>query len=305
MFFKQAIFYRITERLEVGAEELAAALAAKAFREPAETEAATYGFVEPLPRVDGLVQSAGPAMLIAARHAKRDLPKAVVDKALAEKIEQIQQEEKRKVYKAEKDRLRDDVTVALLPRAFVKYKTIHAYIVDNLIVIQSGTYSAAEDFLSALREALGSLQVRPVSSKVQPSSVMTSWLVQQTAGNGFFVLSDCELVDTGEDAGVVRCKNQDLGDMSERLLGGEEGDARIVTKLALAWEDKLTFTLAHDLTLKGIKFGDLLEEQAGADGGDDDAGIAIASIAIAAGTFGELLPRLLLAFGGEQLPEGE
>jgi len=43
-------------------------------------------------------------------------------------------------------------------------------------------------------------------------------------------------------------------------------------KLSLAWEDKLSFVLDDKLVIKGLKFEDLLQEQAAQDGGDDDLG---------------------------------
>ncbi|MGV7910190.1 recombination-associated protein RdgC, partial [Mycobacterium kansasii] len=80
----------------------------------------------------------------------------------------------------------------------------------GLIIVNESSAKKAEDLLSTLREAVGSLPVRPIAVKVAPSATLTDWLKNQQASEGFFVLDNCELSDTHEEGGTVRCKRQDL-----------------------------------------------------------------------------------------------
>ncbi|WVM94548.1 recombination-associated protein RdgC [Halopseudomonas pachastrellae] len=66
---------------------------------------------------------------------------------------------------------------------------------------------------------------------------------------------DCELRDTSEDGGVVRCKRQDLAsdEIQLHLSAGKQ-----VSQLMLQWQEKLSFSLDDKLTLKRVKFEDLL-----------------------------------------------
>ncbi|MGV8287284.1 recombination-associated protein RdgC, partial [Pseudomonas aeruginosa] len=69
----------------------------------------------------------------------------------------------------------------------------------------------------------------------------------QEAAVDFHVLDECELRDTHEDGGVVRCKRQDLTseEIQLHLTAG-----KLVTQLSLAWSDKLSFVLDDKLAVK-------------------------------------------------------
>ena len=143
--------------------------------------------------------------------------------------------------------------------------------------------------------------ISPTSVKIAPTATLTDWLKNQSAAEGFFVLDECELRDTHEDGGVVRCKRQDLGsaEIQNHLEAG-----MLVTKLSVAWEDKLSLLIDDKLALKRLRFEDLLQDQAAEDGGDDAQGQLDASFTLMMLTFVEFLPQLIEALGGEELPQG-
>ncbi|CRQ78745.1 Recombination-associated protein RdgC [Pseudomonas aeruginosa] len=115
------------------------------------------------------------------------------------------------------------------------------------------------------------------------------------------MLDECELRDTHEDGGVVRCKRQDLTseEIQLHLTAG-----KLVTQLSLAWSDKLSFVLDDKLAVKRLRFEDLLQEQAEKDGGEDALGQLDASFTLMMLTFAEFLPALFEALGGEEIPQG-
>jgi len=55
---------------------------------------------------------------------------------------------------------------------------VYAYInaENNTIIIDTASRGKAEDVLSLLRKAIGTLPVKGVETKVEPSEVMTSWV---------------------------------------------------------------------------------------------------------------------------------
>ncbi|HCF2896366.1 TPA: recombination-associated protein RdgC, partial [Pseudomonas aeruginosa] len=79
---------------------------------------------------------------------------------------------------------------------------------------------------------------------------------------------------------------------------------KLVTRLSLAWSDKLSFTLDEKLTVRGLRFEDLLQEQAERDGGDDALSQLDASFVLMMLTLSEFVPELLDALGGEEQPQG-
>ena len=101
MWFRNLLVYRLTQDVPFDAEALEAALAAKAARPCASQELTTYGFMAPFGKGGDapLVHVSGDFLLIAARKEERILPGSVVRDALKEKVDEIEAEQMRKVYK--------------------------------------------------------------------------------------------------------------------------------------------------------------------------------------------------------------
>ncbi|MFJ1572147.1 recombination-associated protein RdgC [Pseudomonas sp. NPDC088322] len=304
MWFKNLLTYRLTQEVPFEPEALETALASKPARPCASQELTTYGFVAPFGKGEDapLVHVSGEYLLIAARKEERILPSSVVNDAVKEKIEEIETEQMRKVYKKERDQIKDEIIQAFLPRAFIRRSMIFAAIAprQGLILVNSASAKRAEDLLSTLREVMGSLPVRPVTVKAAPSATMTEWVTSQAAED-FHVLDECELRDTHEDGGIVRCKRQDLKSDEIQL---HLGNGKVVTQLALAWQDKLSFVLDDKTVIKRLKFEELLQEQAEQDGGEEAQQQFDASFLLMMMTFKEFLPALFDALGGEDIPQG-
>ncbi|MBF8671713.1 recombination-associated protein RdgC [Pseudomonas putida] len=305
MWFKNLLTYRLTQEVPFEPEALEAALASKPARPCASQELTTYGFVAPFGKGEDapLVHVSGEYLLIAARKEERILPSSVVNDAVKEKVEEIETEQMRKVYKKERDQIKDEIIQAFLPRAFIRRSMIFAAIAPRLgmILVNSASAKRAEDLLSTLREVMGSLPVRPATVKIAPVATMTEWVKSQQAAEGFYVLDECELRDTAEDGGIVRCKRQDLTGEEIQL---HLSTGKVVTQLALAWQDKLSFILDDKMVIKRLKFEELLQEQAEQDGGDEAAQQFDASFQLMMMTFAEFLPVLFEALGGEEIPQG-
>ncbi|AJQ48640.1 MULTISPECIES: recombination-associated protein RdgC [Pseudomonas] len=305
MWFKNLLTYRLTQEVPFEPEALEAALASKPARPCASQELTTYGFVAPFGKGEDapLVHVSGEFLLIAARKEERILPSSVVNDAVKEKVEEIETEQMRKVYKKERDQIKDEIIQAFLPRAFIRRSMIFAAIAPRLgvILVNSASAKRAEDLLSTLREVMGSLPVRPATVKIAPTATMTDWVKSQQTAEGFYVLDECELRDTAEDGGIVRCKRQDLTGEEIQL---HLSTGKVVTQLALAWQDKLSFILDDKMVIKRLKFEELLQEQAEQDGGDEAAQQFDASFLLMMMTFTEFLPVLFEALGGEEIPQG-
>ena len=305
MFFRSLMVYRITQQIQFDSAALEEALAAKPAREPGSQELSTYGFIAPFGKGEHapLVHASYGYMLIATRKVERNLPGSVVRDALKAKVDQIESDQLRKVYKKERDQLKDDIVQELLPRAFLRRKATFAAIDPErgLIFVDSSSASAAEDLLSTLREAIGSLPVRPMTVKVSPCATMTQWLKDQQAAEDFHVLDQAVMSDTHEDGGKISATRQDMtsDEMQLHLSAGKQ-----VTQLSLAWQDKLSFVLDDKLLIKRLRFEDLLQDQAAQDGGDDELGQLDASFVLMMLTFREFMPALIEALGGEEIPQG-
>lgn len=303
MWFRNLLLYRLVRPIALDTETLEAALVQKLARPCGTQETATYGFVPPLGKdMDApLVHASQGFLLLAARKEERLLPNSVVRDRLQEKIDEIEVQQMRKVYKKERDQLKEEILHSLLPHAFIRKSCTFAAIAPalGLILVDTASTKKAEDLLSCLREALGSLPVRPLSLKTAPSATLTEWLQDKPTHSDVHVLDECELKDTHEEGGSVRCKRQDLAseEIQQHLHAGKR-----VTQLALAWQDKLSFVLDDRFALKRLRFESLLQEQAEQEGGEDAAAQQDASFVLMMLTLSEFLPQLIQAMGEEDLP---
>ena len=297
--FRNLTIYRLTENIEFDANALQAMLAEKPARACANQELNTYGFVAPIAKGEDapLVHVSSGFIQIACRKEERILPSSVVKDALAEKLEQIETEQQRKVYKKERDQLKDEIIQAFLPRAFVRRDTTQAAIMpqQGLILVNTSSSKKAEDLLSTLRDVMGTLPVVPMRTKLAPSTTMTDWIRTQSATGDFTLLDSALLEDTCEGGGKIVATGQDLtsAEIQALLATGMR-----VTQLSLAWQDKLTFVLDDALVIKGLKFSDLLQEQAAKDGDDNDLLQADASFTLMMLTLVQFIPALAEALGG-------
>ncbi len=305
MFFKNLLVYRLTQPLTIDAEALQVALYTKRARPTATQEFNTYGFAAPFGKGEDapLVHVSGGFLLIAARKEERILPGNVVQDAVKEKVEEIEADQGRKVFKKERDQIKDEIIQAFLPRAFVRRATTFAAfdMESGLILVNTASPARAEDLLSTLREVLGSLPVRPLTTKINPAASMTEWVKTKKAPDDLFVLDQCELRDTHEDGGTVRCARQDLTSDEIQL---HLSTGKLVTQVSMAYQDKLSFVLDDRMGIKRIKFEDILTDQAEADGGDDLLGQLDAGFVLMMLTFRKFLPALVEALGGEEVPQG-
>ncbi len=308
MFFRNLMVYRLTDMPEVftsAGQPLEDALSSKPAKRCGSQDLATAGFCAPVgkgPDAPLFYASEG-FLLLSFKTEEKILPGSVVRDALKEKVEEIETEQCRKVYKKERDQLKDDIVQAFLPRAFTRTSVVTAAVdtAAKLIYVNAGSTKKADDLLSTLREALGSLPVRPLAVKIAPSATLTQWLKDSKAAPGFHIMSDCELQDTHEDGGKIKAVNQDLG--SEEMLSHLPAGMQ-VTSLDLAWDDKCSFSLNDKLVLRKLRFDDLLQDQASADAGDDAEGVMAASFLIMMKTLALMVPALVEALGGEEIPKG-
>ncbi|KIL03108.1 recombination-associated protein RdgC [Stutzerimonas xanthomarina] len=305
MWFRNLLVYRLTKAFPVDAEALEVALKEKAARVPGTQELSTVGFIAPLGKGPDapLVHTVNGLFLIGIRKSERILPGVVVSDAVSEKVEEIETRDGRKVYKKERDQIKDEIVQQLLPHAFIRKSATFAAIdpANQLVYVNCASPAQAEALLSTLREGIGTLPIRPLSVKIAPAATFTEWVKTEKAAPDFYVLSDCEMRDTEEDGGSIALKQQDLtSDEVKNLLAS----GKVVTQMGLAWQDKMSFVINDKLQFRKLRFDDLIQDQAVADGGDDAAGQFSASFFLMMSTLAGMLPALLTSLGGEDVPAG-
>lgn len=299
MFFKNLKIYQITQSIAV--DNLGEQLAEQVFKPCGSQEPSRIGWVSPLGKGgEMLTHTVGDCIMLCARKQERVLPPAVVNEILEEKILEIEAAGSRRVYRKERASLKDELIFEMLPKTFTKSSNLFGYIDTKrqLIFINTASASKAEELLSLLRESIGTLPVVPLSVESDISFGLTEWLNSPSdAPKAFTIGADCVLQDQADEKNIVRCKHQEMeaAEVSSLLSSGKQ-----VTELALTCRERISFKLDERLSIKSIKFEDILQDRLDNMESEDAATLFDNNFSIMSLELGVFIDDLLWCFGGAQ-----
>ncbi|WP_323664193.1 recombination-associated protein RdgC [Pectobacterium carotovorum] len=305
LWFKNLMIYRLSRDSVLSkdnvlsADELEKRLNAFAFTPCGSQDMMKTGWVSPMgSHSDALTHVVNGQIVICVRKEEKILPSPVIKQTLQAKIERLEAEQHRKLKKTEKDSLKDEVLHSLLPRAFSRFSQVWLWIdtVNGLIMVDAASAKKAEDTLALLRKTLGSLPVVPLTMENPIELTLTEWVRSGEPAAGFALQDEAELKAILEDGGVIRCKKQDLV-CDEIAVHIEAG--KLVTKLALDWQERIQLVLSEDGSVKRLKFSDTLREQNDDIDREDFAQRFDADFILMTSELAALIANLIEALGGE------
>jgi recombination associated protein RdgC len=291
---KNAISYRIAPTWVPDLQALEAALQKTPFAECGATQERSVGWVPPRGDQHGLLAEsvAGQWMLRFMTEAKL-IPASVLNRKVNEKAEHIEKTEGRKPGKKEKRDLKDEAKLDLLPMAFTKQGAMWVWIDPQarLLLLDTSAQGRADEIVTLLVEGLPGFALALVDTQTSPQAAMAHWLVTQEPPAGFSIDRQCELVAADQSKAVVRYARHPL-DIDEVRKHIEHG--KLPTKLAMTWDDRVSFVLTDNLQVHGITLLDaVMDGQSQDDGGFDT------DVTITTGELSRMLPDLIEALGGE------
>jgi recombination associated protein RdgC len=299
MWFKNLSVFRLTEAFTLTPEELEKKLEPLAFRPCGSHEEFTFGWTSPLGKTgQQLTHNVNDFIMLCGKKEERVLPAAVINEIVQEKIIEKEEHEARKLSKKERTEIKDEIIFDLMPKAFTFTRKIYAYVdpKGGWLVVDTASAKSAEDLLSMLRKSLGSLPAVPLNTIDKPITTMTDWLLNNKAPDDITIEDECELRSPEEAGGIIRCKRHDLAlpEIKNHLDTGKE-----VIKLAVSWADRLSFIIDENLSVKRLRFLDLIQDQVADIETDDEAAQFDVDFSIMSAELSSFLPRLIELFGGE------
>ena len=302
MWFRNLRIYRLPRGFKADLADpvnFGALLAKRPLARCGSFEMASRGWV--FPRQEGaFVHAVERQWLLALGVEQKLLPMTVIRQTAQERAAAIEAEQGRKVGRKEMRDLVERVTEELLPKAFSQRRTTWGWLdpVQGWLAVDAGSDARADEFMEVLLATLGDVALRPLQTQVSPMSAMTGWLAANDPPAGFSLDSDLELRAASESQSAIRYVHHDIGgpEIAAHIAAG-----KLVTRLGMTWNDRVSFVLTDKLHLKRLAFLDVLKEQAekSAEGADE---LFDADFALMAGELAQLFEDLLVALGGEQKP---
>ncbi len=296
MWFRNLQLYRLPTPWAIDLASLEEQMARGPFVKCPSNQPLSRGWVSP--RRDGaLVFALDRQWLLALAVEQRLLPASVVIEEVRERAEAIEAQQGYAPGRKQLKELRERVTEELMPRAFTRRRSTFVWIdpQNGWLCVDASSPARAEEVIEHLRHCLDEFPLALLHTQVSPASAMADWLAGGDAPAGFTIDRDCELKASGDEKSAVRYVRHPLeGDEIRAHLAS----GKLPTRLALTWDDRISFVLTEKLEIKRLAFLDLLKEQAekSAEHADEQFD---ADFALMTGELSRFLPQLVEALGGE------
>lgn len=260
MWFKNARVYRLSAPLSTDLAVWEAALAEFKFSPLTAQELVRSGFSFPLHQsIKHYCHALDALLFFAVKRQEKILPAAVINEEMQPRLDTLEQEKGRPLSRKEKQALKEELQLSLLPRAFSRSSLTQGYYdaQNQWLVINTSSASKAEDILALLRKALGSLPALPWLDNHKLNTNLQLWLQNKVLPQGFELGNDAELKAPDEEGAKVKFSNHLLSadDVQSHLQD------KLVTSISLQRNDSLSLQITDDGALKRLKFHDLLTGQ--------------------------------------------
>lgn len=288
MWFKNLTVMQLSQEQVLDGEAFEQQLAQAAFTPCLSHELRTHGWVPPLGRrTEALVHAVSGCYLICLQQEEKVIPAGVLRELVQDQVMTVEEREQRRLRKREKEQLRDEILLDLMPRALTRKRLTHAYLdMQRAWLIVNGSGKPVLELLERLQKVSG-VRAKPLKPARAPSAVLTRWLTEHSWPDDLTPADEVELRDA---EGVVRCKGQDLesDEIAAHLHAGKQ-----VVRLALNWSDRLQFVLCDDLSIRRLRFLDIVQEQLDTVDTETAEALIDAQFALMTGELRGFLPRLL------------
>lgn len=266
------------------------------------TQEASIGWVPPRGHTGGpLIEWVAGVAVARLMIETKSVPASALQEYVDKQCAAFERVTGRKPGKKERRDLKDEARASLLPHAFPRRVAVWVVfdVSNDMLLIDSASSAVIDEVLTALVKCADGMRFEALNTQLSPVSVMTSWLAgPDAASDTFAILRSCELKSCDESKATVRYKNHplDTDEVRQHIAQGKQA-----VKLALQYDDRVSFTLDASGSLSGITFADVVFE------GNKDTGPEQfdADVTLAMGELKPLVADLIDAMGGEAEEQSE
>jgi recombination associated protein RdgC len=298
MWFKNLKVFCLAPSWSTSADALQAALEKQAFQSGTSQSMQSLGWISPC-EDDRLVYALDGQYLLTLRAEKKLLPTTVVNQVARARAQEIEERQGYKPGRKQMKEIKEQVADELLPRAFSIYRDTRIWMDTNnrLLIVDAASSTKSDEILGVLAKTLDPFPAAPLHVEHSPATMMTRWLTDDEPPAGFTIDQETELRSTGESRAAVRYVHQsvELDDVRRHVQAGKQ-----CTRLALTWNDRVSFVLTDALDVKRVAPLDVLTENSPGGASGDQREQFDADLALMTGELSRLLADLIEALGGRK-----
>lgn len=295
MWFKNLQIFRLALPFKLDAETLHQKLATHTYTGSSSSEPQIEGWQRPADH-DLLVHQVGTQWMLLFASEKKLLPASVINQVTKARALELEEQQGfppgRKALKNLKELVREE----LLPRAFSIVRSTRVWIdtAHGWLIIDTPSPSRADEVLKYLLKCYD-FPISALRVSQSPQSAMTDWLLHDAPPKGFTIDQNTELRSSSDEKATIKYANHtvDVSEIQRHITTGKR-----CSKLALTWNDRVSFVLTDALLIKQIKALNIVDEQS-VDKSADAMERSDADFAHMAGDLSSLLDDLIFALGGE------
>lgn len=297
MQIKNLRIYRLDPSWTLDAAQLLQLLEQHQFQPGTSQDPLSLGWTEPRAG-HGLVYQNNGQILLCMRSEKKLLPSSVINQVARDKARELEAEQGYKPGRKQMQEIKEQVITELMPRAFSVARDTQVWIdpINRWLCVDTATASTGDEVMGLLAKTINPFPVLPLYTEVSPGGAMTSWLLEDEAPTNFSIDQDTELRSTTENRALVKYvrHSAEPEELGRHIQAGKQ-----CTRLALTWDDKISFVLTDGLEIKRITFLDVIKEQKTSISGDDDE-IFNSDMSLITLELSRMFADLLRALGGEK-----
>ncbi len=209
---------------------------------------------------DELVHDVAGCSLIRLGKEERILPRGVIKRELAQRVQALEAQQGRTIKRAEKAQMAEDLEFELLPKSFCVQKQLPAFFdkVSKRLLINTSSNTQASQLTSLLRKSLP-IHIEPLAHNENLGLRFAHWLSDPSLlPPAFQLASDCLLFSLDNENKRINIKGyeQPAEEIASLLSQG-----LAAAEIALIWNERIQFTLTQDLSFKRLKSLDYLIDE--------------------------------------------
>lgn len=296
MWFKNLQIHRLSAPWTISPDQLEQSLAPHAFEAGGTMAMQTHGWASP--RDNGMLAHAlNGQLLLTFRAEKKLLPASVVNQFTKARALELEEQQGFKPGRKQLRELKEQITDELLPRAFSIRRDTRVWIdtTHGWLIIDAASQTVADEVRTLLIKSIDPLPLSNLRVAQSPVSAMTEWLLSDDTLSGFTIDQDAELRSNGDGNATVRYAGHSLDDQEVRrhVESGKQ-----CTRLALTWNERVSFVLTPSLAIKRVSPQDVLKEMADPTAHNDEERFD-SDFMLMTGELARMLDDLLNVLGGE------